>query len=153
MMRGDLNDLQSRALAALMASLHPGWDVPGIAAAIHKAKRRAPAHEVMIAGIRFAMRDELRTPTLLAEDGPHWVGLPVAESRAPKPPMCPEHHEPIRAIDGTCRGCRADELIDTLPAPVVAPSVARTDWAAVSTEGAAKCRAVLSGTPKRVEES
>ena len=33
-----MSDAITRPLAALMAGLHPKWDIPGCAAAIHKAR-------------------------------------------------------------------------------------------------------------------
>jgi hypothetical protein len=109
-----ITDTQAQALAQFAATLRPGtptaprWDPPGIRAAIHAAKRRAPAGELAIALIRLAGRDDLRTPALLAEDGPHWVALPFAETHAPQRRKCPTHGIAVRVTDGLCTGCVAD---------------------------------------------
>lgn len=108
-----ITDTQAQALAQFAATLRPGtpqaprWDVPGIRAAIHAAKRRAPAGELAIALIRLTERDDLRTPALLAEDGPHWLALPFAETRTTRP-KCPTHGIAVRLVDGLCTGCVAD---------------------------------------------
>lgn len=110
-----ITDTQAQALAQFAATLRPGtqsaprWDVPGIRTAIHAAKRRAPAGELAIALIRLAARDDVRTPALLAGDGPHWQALPYAEARAPQRPKCPTHGIAVRLVDGLCTGCVADQ--------------------------------------------
>lgn len=110
-----ITDTQAQALAQFVATLRPGtdhaprWDAPGIRTAIHAAKRRAPAGELAIALIRLASRDDLRTPALLADDGPHWVALPFAATHAPQRRKCPTHGIAVRVTDGLCTGCVADQ--------------------------------------------
>lgn len=106
---GTINSAQARALAVLVNTLRPDWDVPGIATAIHRARHRAPVDELATAAIRFAGRDDLRTPAVFADDGTHWMGLPVAEARAPQRPKCPTHGIAVRLVDGLCTGCVADQ--------------------------------------------
>lgn len=150
MMTGALTGDQLQALARLVALLRPGWDVPGIASTLHATRHRAPAHEVAIAAIRCAMGDA-RTPAVIAMDGPHWRGLPVAETRAPRPAQCPEHHEPlVVGADGgeTCRGCRADRLEAErgLRDPWFSP--ADDEHQRVTLAGAAACRAAITRTER-----
>src|SRR5665647_3952771 len=92
-------DAIARPLAALMAGLHPGpylWDIPGCAAAIHKARRAqplTPLDQLAHAAIDLAKRADLRTPALLADDGPWWHTGRTPDTRV-EPARCPIHeHE------------------------------------------------------------
>ncbi len=105
---GTISSAQARALAVFVNTIRPDWDVPGIAAALHRARHRAPVDELATAVIRFSRRDDLRTPAVFADDGTHWMGLPVAEARAPKRPKCDVHGIAVRLVDGLCTGCVAD---------------------------------------------
>jgi hypothetical protein len=105
---GTISSAQARSLAVFVNTLRPDWDVPGIAAALHKARNRAPVDELAHALVRFASRTDLRTPAVFAEDGTHWMGLVVAEARAPQRPKCPTHGIAVRVTDGLCTGCVAD---------------------------------------------
>jgi len=105
---GQINSAQARALAVFTNTIRPDWDVPGIAAALHRARHRAPVDELATALIRFTRRDDLRTPAVFDQDGTHWMGLPVAEARAPKRPKCDVHGIAVRLVDGLCTGCVAD---------------------------------------------
>lgn len=136
-----INSAQARSLAVFMNAVRPDWDVPGIAAALHKARGRAPVDELAIALIRLSGRTDLRTPTVLGEDGPHWTGLEVAEARAPQRPKCPTHGLALRVADGKCVSCLADakgadeNRTDTL--------AVHPDQAAVNARGAANARRAL----------
>ncbi len=105
---GTITDSQAQALASFVALIHTDWHIPGIRTAIHTAKRRAPADELAIALIRLAGRDDLRTPAVLAQDGPHWHGLETAAARAPQRPKCPAHGLALRVTDGLCVSCLAE---------------------------------------------
>lgn len=59
-------------LARLMHDLRPSWDVPGCRTAILAARRMGTPVDVIIAAVELTKRDELKTPALLATDGPHW---------------------------------------------------------------------------------
>lgn len=72
MMHGAITDDQARTLAAHVHTLRPDWDVPGIRAAISKARHVADAHDLGAALIRYAKREDMKTPGLFHEDGPHW---------------------------------------------------------------------------------
>lgn len=139
---GTISSAQARALAVFVNTIRPDWDVPGIAAALHRARHRAPVDELATAVIRFSRRDDLRTPAVFADDGTHWMGLPVAEARAPKRPKCPTHGIAVRLVDGLCTGCVADTKAaddnrdDTL---AVDP-----DQAAINERGAANAKRALA---------
>lgn len=72
-----LDDWQ-RPLAALVASVRhlsggKPWDVPGIRAALNKARHCAPPHQLAHAAIDWAiMRPDLSAPIGLEDDGPWW---------------------------------------------------------------------------------
>jgi len=139
---GQINSAQSRALAVLVNTLRPDWDVPGIAAVIHRARNRAPVDELVVAAVRFAGRTDQRTPAVFADDGTHWMGLPVAEARAPQRPKCPTHGIAVRLVDGLCTGCVADTKAaddnrdDTL--------TIHPDQAAINERGAANAKRALA---------
>jgi hypothetical protein len=121
MMHGAITDDQARALAALVASLHPGWDVPGVRVAIHKARHRGDAFAVARAALEVASRVELRTPALLAEDGPHWG----TSTQVPRPQQARCVVHPFELAD-PCRECRAEELAagEASPGPSISPEQA-----------------------------
>lgn len=144
MMTGAITDDQARALATLVATLRPDWGIPGVRAALHQARHRAPAHELAIAAIRCT-RGDARTPAVIAMDGPHWVGLPVAETRETRPRKCPEHGLPVRVSDGMCASCRAEQLGADGPSD---PPTSPVD-PGIATQGAAMCRVSLGiGAPQ-----
>ena len=60
------------ALARFAGCLRTDWDVPGIRAAIHQAKRLGSREDIAIALVELTRRTDLRTPALLADDGPWW---------------------------------------------------------------------------------
>jgi hypothetical protein len=80
---------QGEALTALIHQLRKDWDLPGIRSALQRAAQIGSATDVATAACRCAGNPEMRTPTLIAEPGPHWQGT-VAGKR-PVPIMCPEH--------------------------------------------------------------
>ncbi|MCL2089876.1 MAG: hypothetical protein FWH11_01400 [Micrococcales bacterium] len=67
-----ITESQAQALAALMTALRPDWDIPGCRTAIHAARHRGPAVEIVHAAVELTKRDDLKTPTVLAKDGKHW---------------------------------------------------------------------------------
>lgn len=111
-----INSAQAKALAALMAALHPGWDIPGCAAAIHRARHRGTPAELAHAAIRLAERADLRTPMLLAEDGSHWRPPPGTASDPIHFDRCPEiGHTSFPKWN--CSACAADKKARTDDAP------------------------------------
>lgn len=107
-MMHSITSTQAQLLAQLVAALRPGWDVPGIRAAIHAAKDRAPADDLALALIRLTRRTDLRTPAVLTEDGPHWLAPDLQQVRDSRRPKCPQHQVDTRVSDGLCPLCLAD---------------------------------------------
>jgi len=108
-----MTDAVTRPLAALMAALHPGWDAPGCAAALHRARHLAPVDQLAHAAIDLATRTDLRTPALLAKDGPWWHTGRTPDVRL-EPGRCtvPGHeHEHAHA----CRSCISDRMAAMAP--------------------------------------
>jgi hypothetical protein len=103
------------AAADLLAALHPGFDIPGCAAAIHQARHLAPPDQLAHAVIDYARRTDVRTPALLAQDGPHWHTGHTPDARI-EPARCAVHeHEWAHC----CRACEGDrkaggDVADTL---------------------------------------
>jgi len=108
-----MTDAITRPLAALMAALHPGWDAPGCAAAIHKARHLAPPDQLAHAAIDLATRTDLRTPALLADDGPWWHTGRTPDVRL-EPARCGEPgHE--HELAHNCRSCISDRMAAMAP--------------------------------------
>jgi len=107
-----MTDAITRPLAALMAALHPGFDIPGCAAAIHKARHLAPPDQLAHAAIDLAKRADLRTPALLADPtGPWWHTGRTPDARV-EPARCKVHeHEFAHA----CRACVGDRMAAMAP--------------------------------------
>src|SRR5665647_1532450 len=132
-----MTDAITRPLAALMAALHPGFDIPGCAAAIHKARHLAPPDQLAHAAIDLAKRADLRTPALLADPtGPWWHTGRTPDARV-EPARCtvPGHeHEFAHA----CRACIGDDRagVDVADMPGIS-----ADQAARNEAGAAAVRA------------
>jgi len=139
-----MTDAITRPLAALMAALHPGpypWEIPGCAAAIHKARRLAPVDQLAHAAIDLATRTDLRTPALLADDGPWWHTGRTPDTRV-EPARCkvPGHeHE----FAHNCRACVGDRMAAMAPDSdddlTISPK-----QAAINELGAARVLAALS---------
>ena len=108
-MHAQITGDQARALAMLVHTLRPEWGVPGIAAAIYAAKDKAGTEQVIMAAVRLARRHDLRSPAVLAEDGPHWSvdrseGLDTDKfARCTKP-----GHQSYPAWK--CGACRSEEI-------------------------------------------
>ena len=133
----------TRPLAAVMAALHPGWDLPGCAAEIHKARHLAPPDELAHAVIAYAMRADVRTPALLAADGPHWHTGRTPNARV-TPTRCDiAGHEYERL---PCRSCRAEEIGGTGPSD---PPAWSDTQAATNHAGLALARAALTKEMER----
>lgn len=135
-----MTDAITRPLAQLMAELHPGpylWEVPGCAAAIHKARHLAPPDQVAHAAIDLAKRADLRTPALLAEDGPWWHTGRTPDTRV-EPARCKVHEYEMAH---NCRACVGDDhaVVDVADPPGISE-----DQAARNIAGATAVRAALS---------
>lgn len=82
-MHASITNTQARHLAAFVSDMrhglgYPEWDIPGIVAALSGARNRGPVDELAIALVRLARREDLHSPKILAEDGPHWRDLEQA---------------------------------------------------------------------------
>ena len=116
-------------LARFVNTLRPDWMVPGIRAAIHSARRKGSRDQVAIALIKLSRRDDVKSPALLVEDGPHWHETPqrttVPAARQPKCTVDGHEHEPL-----PCWACVVDAQIAAeldaertpRPAPAWTPS-------------------------------
>lgn len=125
-------------LARFVATIRPDWQVPGIRAAIHATRTAMPTTtttDLAAALIELTRRDDLRTPAMLADDGPHWHTGRTPDAR-PRRAYCQTHdHEAI-----PCRWCRADQIAGDGPSdpPAWTPS-----QAAINEAGARRVRAAL----------
>lgn len=125
-------------LARFANALRQDWDVPGIRAAIHAARTLGGCEDIAIALVELSKRRELKTPALLAQDGPHWHTGRTPDVRV-TPARC-KTHEHEWALN--CRSC-AVEKFD----PTATPTLAITpEQAERNARGAALVRAALTGT-------
>lgn len=61
------------ALAYVIHELRPDWGKPGIQAALDRAHQNTPdLRAVAHAAITATLRDDQRTPAIIALPGPHW---------------------------------------------------------------------------------
>lgn len=65
------NQDHAKHLAALIHSLRPDWDLPGINDALYRAKDRGDAIEVCVGALRGCAPTN-RTPAVIPMDGNHW---------------------------------------------------------------------------------
>jgi len=142
-----MTDAVTRPLAALMAALHPGWDLPGCAAAIHKARHLAPVDQLAHAAIDLAKRADLRTPALLADPtGPWWHTGRTPDVRV-EPARCtvPGHEHEFAHC---CRACVGDRMAAMAPDGDDTLTLSATQDE-INKLGAARVLAALSpkGTP------
>ena len=132
-----MSDAITRPLAQLMAALHPGFDIPGCASAIHDARHLAPPDQLAHAVIAYAARTDVHTPGLLATDGPHWHTGRTPNTRV-EPAKCTTHETELAH---NCRACAAD----TNAGPDRADPITLTPAQATrNTLGAALVRAALN---------
>lgn len=75
-------DQQHRAIAFLVEAIRPDWGAPGVMAALDKLRDR-PLADVTVAAMRAAMRDDQRTPAVIALSGPHWLNPQQAPTTVP----------------------------------------------------------------------
>lgn len=145
MMHGAITDDQARTLAAHVHTLRPDWDVPGIRAAINKARHVADAHDLGAALIRYARREDIKTPGLFHDDGPHWRASTDAAPRVTVT-KCADHGQAI-----PCPSCAAWEKAGD--GPQVATTLGITpEQAARNAAWAARCKDQLDPRQKAAGE-
>lgn len=136
-----------RALAAVMAEMHPGWDEHGCLVTLRKLSER-PFVEVSAAAIHVAaLRGDQRTPDCLTRDGEHWQALARLANRPEVVPTytppgdqdraCPIHGDyasHCRGCAADAKACDADETTRPAPAPAATPDAIRAIRAEYRTE-------------------
>ena len=95
-----LSQSQGEALTALLHTIRRDWGLAGITAALKKASPLGSAAEVAVAACRVAANEGIRSPSLIADPGPHWQGLAAGSRLAPI--MCVTHPEQKA---GSCQKC------------------------------------------------
>ena len=98
-----LSQSQGQALTALLHTIRRDWGLAGITAALKKASPLGSAAEVAVAACRVAANEGIRSPSLIADPGPHWLGLAAGSRLAPV--MCVAHPEQKA---GSCAECWAE---------------------------------------------
>ena len=105
---------QAHALAALIATLRPDWQPPGILKALSAARTRGTAWDLAHAALYAAQDPAVRTPAVIALPGDHWRGRSLGDGTPIHYPRCPEPgHTSYRADN--CGACRAEALEATAP--------------------------------------
>lgn len=106
---------QAHALAALLATLRPDWQPPGILKALSDARERADAWSLAHAALHAAQDPKVRTPAVIALAGEHWTkgkalgtGDPLHFARCPE-----DGHSSYPA--SSCGACKADRIATTAP--------------------------------------
>ena len=83
------------------------WDVPGIRAALHRARHIAPPHQIAHAAIDWAiMRPDLSAPVALENDGPWWHTGRTPSARVIEERCTVVGHE--HELAAACRSCAGD---------------------------------------------
>ena len=105
---------QAHALAALIATLRPDWQPPGILKALSDARARGTAWDLAHAALYAAQDPAIRTPAVIALPGDHWRCRSLGDGTPIRYPRCPEPgHTSYR--DDNCGACRAEQLEATAP--------------------------------------
>ena len=126
-------------LARLANALRQDWDVPGIRSAIHNSRNLGSREDVAIALVELTKRDDLKTPALLAQDGPHWHTGRTPNVRILRTRCTAYGHEYERI---PCRLCPTEQY-----EPTDAPTLTITPaQAALNAQGAALVRQALRPT-------
>ena len=100
---------QAHALAALIATLRPDWQPPGILKTLSDARTRGTAWDLAHAALYAAQDPSVRTPAVIALPGDHWRGRSLGDGTPIHYPRCTEPgHTSYRADN--CGACRAEQL-------------------------------------------
>jgi len=79
---------QADAIAVLVHTLRPEWDVRGTMTALAQCREREPS-AVAIAAVRAATTESNRTPAVIPLAGPHWDNPGVTRAPAAPAPFDP----------------------------------------------------------------
>ena len=109
-----LSQSQGQALTALLHTIRRDWGLAGITAALKKASPLGSAAEVAVAACRCAANPDMRTPALIADPGPHWLGLAAGTRLAQQ--MCVMH--PARKAGG-CVDCQSMSVPKPADFPII----------------------------------
>jgi hypothetical protein len=112
-MMSRLTQTQGKRLAELTHLLRPGWDIPGIEAAIRRAPERVSGLDVARALLNLAANPEVATPGLLPKPGRHWPVDDEGVSVLPPSNNVHCHVHPLSVLP--CPQCEAERC---LPDPV-----------------------------------
>lgn len=101
---------QAHALAALLATLRPDWQPPGILKALSDARERSDAWSLAHAALHAAQDPKVRTPAVIALAGEHWTkGKALGTADPIRFERCAEPgHSSYRADN--CGACRAEAI-------------------------------------------
>lgn len=109
---------QADALASLAVTLRPDgspWDAAGVLAAVGKVRDSRDRDSIIRAVLALAVDARVRTPAVLAHDGPHWThqvaaGVePPVRRPTPMPPqvvVTPRRRVPVEVTARRAAACR-----------------------------------------------
>lgn len=142
---------QADALTALLATLRPDWDKPGIWAAVSKAKDVAPTRDLCVAAIKASGLATNRTPSIIGLEGPHWRGSDHAPKLPEIPPEekcsicsrrlgnCGPEHRFVSVVDA-----KRNALDTAKVTPEIAASIEATKQALADAKAAMRAKAQKS---------
>ncbi|WP_334121892.1 hypothetical protein [Glutamicibacter sp.] len=85
---------QAQALASFIKAIRQDWDVAGIVHALGMARGRGSVDALAVAAVRAAGDVRNRTPAVIGQSGPHWVGAFVERQGPAREVHCVEHDVP-----------------------------------------------------------
>lgn len=85
---------QAQRLAAFLHSIRTDWDPAGIVHALGVARGRGSVDALAVAAVRAAVEPLNRTPAVIGQSGPHWVGAHRVVLGPPRVNVCAEHGVP-----------------------------------------------------------
>ncbi|WP_102508142.1 hypothetical protein [Sanguibacter massiliensis] len=105
---------QAQALAALIATMRPDWQTPGILKALSDARARGTGWDLAHAALYAAQDPSVRTPAVIALPGDHWRGRAIGDGTPLHFDRCPEPGHGSYRVDN-CGACRSETLEATAP--------------------------------------
>lgn len=97
--KNEMTKAQAQALAVFIHSIRSDWDPRGIVSALGLARGRGGVDALAVAAVRAAMVPSNRTPAVIGQSGPHWVGAFVERQGPERERECPEHG----CVESKCR--------------------------------------------------